>query len=885
MRSAARFGIILVLATLLVGASAATPGKASSGPAPVMQSALLAMVSPTACPSSGCAAGQRFNMRFDFEPINYDASLNPNVKVCIYAPTSWKVDTATVTVAGQGEITQKPYTDEGLVCTQDQAKPTGYDLIAGRVAQLDANTFVDALGFGFRMGATGTGSGRILARLFARSAPGTWALVQQATSTPTLTAVAPTSSLYVANDPATCGGSGPCYVNSAEDLSGGIGTGLKDAVDAASPGSTVSILGTYTIKSNTVIVNQAIRLTGLNGSSLTNNQPGSCNSAMLSLTGAVTLNNLNILDTTCPDPGRDLVDVNSPDPVAIERNDLHGGGNAIFVRDNTGPVTVRFNNITNNHGYAVYAEGNANGAAMEITANNLYNDRSGPAVDCSASASGPISNRKANHNYWGPSSPTSAESHCAIAAGKRLGMPIAAETNQPGARVRLVQVTDAKIYNDDLGQQIAYNRTGGSNFNLYIVDHGYATAGGPPFTYTMGGESPSPCSNYWDVFLPDGEAGSGILELYFKYDKTAGCLATINSNQYCDQTTTMASYPLYWFDPNTGVTKWWDPTGARPENLSSGEGQPTSCNIANNEIHVSIDNTGRPNLADDLQYAPFMVGVPVIKSFLPLASSQMITITWTTNNEPDINGFYVLRGTDSSHLSPISDLIAHTGNALTGRSYYFLDSGRTNGVTYFYRLQVLRTDGTSFYSTTYSVAANVATITPTPTITPTRTATRPIPTSTPYPTLIPTQIPTRIPTATFIFKTPTPGSTALVLSTLTPPVDTRTPGAVFTLTSIANTQAVAATQRFARLLGTVVPGAGTAYPPSLGTLSPATETAIAATGDLTTTPENGLTANGSSAEAQANHTNSWLSLFLGLLAGLVFTGGAGGIWYYLRTRK
>lgn len=886
MRKAGQWLLIIALALSMAGSLAVSPVTAENPPAPLAQTTALAMVSPGSCPSGGCAAGQRLNMRFDFDPSGYDPAHNPNVKVCVYAPSAWAVSTATVTAAGTGELSRKPYTlpaDPG--CPQDSAPPVGYDLVVERVAQLDAGAFADALGFGFRLGAAGSGSGRVVARLFAQDAAGTWSRVQQANNASTLNVIAPQSTVYVANDAGVCGGTSPCYLNSAEDLAGGVGSGLKDAVDAVAPNSTITVLGNYTIKGNTVAVNKALTLDGQDDAAITYAGTGTCTGPMLSLQDGVTLRDLTINDGNCANPGRHLVEVNSPNPVQILSNSLLNGDNAIMIQDNTGSVTVRFNDITGNHGFAVFALNNAGGARLEITANNLNGNRPGMAVNCSAAATAPLDYRIANHNYWGGSAaPSAADTKCTLANGKRLGMPIALETGRPGVRARMVEVTDTKIYNTDLDSNIAYKRTGGSNFELMLVDHGYITAGGPPFTYTQGIDSPSPCSNYWDVFLPDGVHPTGTLELYFKYDRTAACLATINSVQYCDQSTDASRYPLYWFDPASGATKGWDTTGAKPENLTSGEGQATFCHIPDNEIQVSLDTSGRPNLLDDLGYTPFMVGVPVLKSFLPLASNNTITVTWTTNNEPDVSGFYVLRGTDAGNLSPLTDLITHTGTALVGKSYSFIDAGRANGVMYFYRLEIVRTDGSIIYSGISSIAANIATITPTPTITPTRTATPIRPTNTPLPTFIPTRLPTRIASATPLFRSATatpPGFTGL----RTPTLDFRTPGMQFTATVLARTAAALRTLS--------APGAALTGTLTTTVITPAatseTGTAVATLLTEIPTPLPSPTATALETAPEPSESGApgspWLSLAAGIFAGLAAVAAAGGLWYLLRIRK
>ena len=899
MRTAARWMLIMVLLTVLLGSPLLQEAPAGRAAAPRLQSAALSMTTPNDCPFAGCAAGQRLNMRFDFDPSGYNNSLSPNIKMCAYVPTSWNVAPGSVTVDETGQDSGKTYSlpaEGDLGCPQDDETPSGYTLIAERVATLDPNTFADALRFGFRIGPDGSSNGRVLTRIFAQTGTGSWSRVQQASS-PTIELVPVAARAFVASDPAACGTANPCYVNSADDLPTGIGTGLKDAVDAASgTDAVVTILSTYTIKSNTVVVNRPLTLGGLGEARITYNGPGACDRGpMLSLNSAVTLRDLTVTDGACTNPDRTLVQVNSSNPVTITGNDLTGGEDAIRIVDNPeanadSRITIRANAINGNSGFAVRALGSTNGVPIEITANNLQGNRSGPAVECGEGANGPVPTRRANHNYWGGGAPGQEQTHCFIDPAKRLGMPAALEPFKAGLRVRLVSVTGTKVYNEELDRQIAYRHTGDGSFPLFIVDHGYASSAGPPFTLQMGAESPSPCSNAWDVFLPEGGSVSGNLELSLKYDRTAGCQAAINSNQYCDQTTTPSLYPLYWLDPRASTPQWIT-TGSKIN--ASTDGQATTCSIAANEITVSIDNTGRPHI-DDLTFVPFMVGVPVIREFLPLASSQTITVTWETNNEPDIVGFYVLRGSTESSLSTISDLIPRRGTALVGSDYSFVDSGKVDEVNYYYRLQVLRADGTSVYSRIIGIAARQATITPTPTIRPTFTLR---PSLTPAPTLVSTNIPTRIPTSTTSFfststSAPTP---VLQLRTNTPTLDMSLPGARFTATALERTAvAVRLTETAAGPSledGTLSPdGTPTA------TLSPEEAeiaTATAAAGETATafalTPTSLLTTTATpsptSPPSPFGEDNAWLSLGLGILAGLAAAASAAGAWYFLRLRR
>ena len=85
------------------------------------------MVSPAACPAGGCAAGQTLGMRFSFDPTGYDFSQTPNVKVCVFAPTSWLVDPASITVETTGEVTGEDYiadTSANAGCAQNVSTRT-----------------------------------------------------------------------------------------------------------------------------------------------------------------------------------------------------------------------------------------------------------------------------------------------------------------------------------------------------------------------------------------------------------------------------------------------------------------------------------------------------------------------------------------------------------------------------------------------------------------------------------------------------------------------------------------------------------------------------------------------------------------------------------------
>jgi hypothetical protein len=821
------------------------------------QGATLSMISPTACPNGGCAGGQRLNMRYDyiFSAYNPDSG-STNVKVCLYAPSSWGIGLdARESVVG---VETGANYARSTHCDEDTIPPADYSLIMARETAFTQSRASDGIEAVFRLSRTASGTGRVVARLFEFSGSGIWTQTNPA-ATPLLSTAPSANPAYVANNAVVCENNNPCYINSGDDLPTGLGTGLKDAVDAAAAGTNIQVLGNYTIKTSTVLVNRPVIISGSNNSKLTFNGPGTCSGALLALNDAVTVRNLNIDDGVCSTPGRNLLEVNSTGSVLIESNTLINSDNAVLIRNNSGAVTVRYNHINGNAGYAVYAEGHSAGGALEMIGNNLHGNRTGAAVECSAAATGAVTNRRVNHNYWGPTAPTTQSTHCYISEGRHLGAPVTLKDETPGVNVKLVTVNETKTYAFE--DQIAYRRSGGADFDLYIADHGYASPGGPPFTYAMGGESLGPCSNAFDVFLADGANPSGALELSIRYDKTSACQVTINSAQYCGQTTTPSLYPLHWYDPATNATRWWDTTGQRPENLTSGEGQATTCNIASNEIQVTIDSTGRPNLNNDLNYTPLMVGIPILKSFKPLASNQAVTINWTTNNETDVTGFYVLQSLDGTNFSPVTDLIQRTGSALQGRSYSIYKDKLTNGVTYHFRLQILRTDGIPVYSAIESVVVNVATITPTFTPSPTFTRTIPPPTVTPFPTMVFTQRPTAIATQTATVQIGTPSVTPYVF------------------TSPEGTQD---TEPIKDNEGDAYPPPETetpmgAYPPPDSAVDTPDGEPDSATASPTPVP---TVVSGSSIPEQFA---PWISLFLGMLSGSALLGAA-GLWFF-RLRK
>jgi len=772
---------VLYLAVLLSLVVSAVP-QSSIQPAP-RAAATLTLVAPAACPAAGCAAGQRLSYRLDFELGLYTvdtSTTDPNLKICAYAPNGW-TDPALTVMDTTGLVTAQTYTpavdtdpDPAIDtrCAQDTMPPAGYSLIAANEADFNGYYFFESLGLSLRISSAASASGNILLRVFERGASG-WTRSQQV-FTP-LTAIAPAASpAYVAATAATCDAAAakPCYLNSGGDLPSGIGTGLRDAVDAASPNAIIRLLGSYPVKGSAVTIHKPVTLEGQGAATLTT-EGSQCANPLLDITNGAPIRNLTITDGTCASPNRSLLAINnSPAEVLIESNTLTGGADAVTVTNTNSAVTIRSNDIRANSGYALLWNGGS--GALNLLANNIAGNRSGDPVECGLGETAVVANRKIDHNYWGGAAVPGAATHCASKANKQLGAPVAKNANGAGVQVARVTVTTNKTFYFD--NQIAVQRSSdGSDYPLYIVNHGTPAPDGIPFTGWNAG-SPNPCSNAFDVFLSDGAAVGSSLTLTLRYDRSSACVAAIDSSYYCEQNTNTARYPLWWYHPSGVITAGWDTTGQNPAGTSAGgvSGQETSCDMVANEIKVVLDNSGRPNLSDDLNYTPFMIGVGIPATFVVLASDKTVTVQWTTTSEADISGFYVERSLQSdTGFGPISDLIQRKGSALAGSSYTFTDGGRTNGITNYYRLRIVRSDGGYFYSDVLSIIPNVATITPTPTASATTTP-RPSPSVTPTRTATfgffpsATRLPTSTPRPSVILRTATPTRTFGAIPSLTP---------------------------------------------------------------------------------------------------------------------
>ncbi len=750
-----------------------------------IQSTSVTLQAPTACPATGCAAGQTLNVRASFDLTAYLPPPGSNVQICIYTPINWSA--ADLRMGLTGGVTGSSYQSSITNCA---AAPAGYNLLGGAQAELNAGAFGDWLDFSFRIGSTATANGSVLARAFERTAGG-WQQTSQAFLGISVTATA--NVVYVANDAAGCAAGSPCYINSGEDLPGGLGTGLKDAIDShplPTQPATIIITGNYLIKNNAVLIDKPHIIQGVNDAQITY-LGTTCNQPMLQVTAGATLRDLNINDGACTITNRTLIQIESPQTVSLISNDLTGGQDAVRILDHNGDVILQFNHITANAGYAVWRQAGPGSGTVQAVANNFYANRSGFQVECNTKG-------RVDHNFWGFGvDPLLAVSQCTFTAGKRLGAPALPRSNAPGVSAEKVTVTSTKTYARD-GKVAFQHAPSDSDFDLFVVNHGSGSPDNVPFTGGMPG-SLTACSNYYDIFLAsDVTTPPSLLDLFFRYDATSGCTATVESAAYC-ASGDPALIPLWWYDPANNVTDGWDTTGQNPagSGAAGATGQTTVCNSVLKEIQVSLDNSGRPNSSDDLNFTPFVVGLlplpssVIFSQFTAIAGNTQVAVQWTTTSEVNTSGFYLLRSqSESGGFSRVSPFIPRRGSGIGGAFYEVVDSGLTNGVTYYYRLEIISMTQESSFSGVISVIPQQSTPTSTATSTPTPSSS-PSPTSTSTATSTPTPTPTATssltPTGTGTQFTPTPTVSPTATQTLTPTITltgTITPTRTVTFTLI-----------------------------------------------------------------------------------------------------
>ena len=731
----------------------------------------LYLIAPDTCPDGGCAAGQRLNFTVEFTVDNNESPDGADKVICVYAPTEGEsggspwVEPGSIEIIPTGKLSSITYDLDNTTIDSYCAASiiTGETFLAGASAALTAGT-TDQLDFNLNVNSTTTYNGDLTVRFVQPNADLT-PEANPAGYTESIEVAALTSTVYVADTPADCSAHSPCFVNTLEDDVGGLGIGLRDAVRAVNAGSTVRVLGDYPIKNNTVLIDKNIILSGYADSSLTYTG-SSCSLPMLSVTTGSTIQDLNMDDGTCTTTSRTLIQVNSATNVQIRHNTLMQGKYGVEVKNNAGDVHIAFNEILDNDNYGVLSSSGTASGKLWVYANNIMDNGAGSQVLCNSSGT-------ADHNYWGENQFAEDNvENCTVSNDKQLGAPILTSTNQPGVEAIEKSVTSTKSY--VFNSKLAVSHTSGGDYSLIVVNHGQGSTENIPF-YDAVGDAITPCSNYYDVFTMAGSAPSDLV-LALKYDLNDTCLSAIETSDYCSGTTS-ANYPLWWYDPANNVTDGWDTVGQSPEGTGAGgaTGQVTTCNTAINEVQVTIDNTGRPGLSNDLSFTPFFTGY-ISQSGIKLSqltASFDITkdeIKWTTTEERNIKGFHILRAdSQNGTYSRISPLIEAIGDIYIGGIYTYSDTNITFTKTYYYKLEVISDSGESIE---IHGPVSVLTSTATPTTTPTRTATA---TRTATVTRTPTPYYYRSPTSYYRPATATPRSL---------PTQVRTYGVTTTGTSV-----------------------------------------------------------------------------------------------------
>jgi hypothetical protein len=149
--------------------------------------------------------------------------------------------------------------------------------------------------------------------------------------------------------------------------------------------------------------------------------------------------------------------------------------------------------------------------------------------------------------------------------------------------------------------------------------------------------------------------------------------------------------------------------------------------------------------------------------FSAIPENQQVRLVWQTATELNNAGFFVQRSSqqNGSYIRVNPDIIPAQGDSLTGASYTYTDTNLTNGVQYWYRLEMIDLGQNSTYTAPVFVTVGATptpttvvtgTVTPSLTITPTSTLTPQPGIATATSTLTPTRTATPVqytqPTAT-----------------------------------------------------------------------------------------------------------------------------------------
>jgi len=471
----------------------------------------LILTSPTTCPSSGCAAGQRlnFNVEFTADPMY---TSGPNTQICIYAlkdgqfgsgNNPWADFSYGWIANNGGTYTQ---VETASVCNSNTDAEDIY--ISGAFAS-HAGPIINELPFALNISPTSDIDGYIKVKIFQVDSSGSaWSVTNIFKEDITVAEI--NSTAYVGASAVDCGAFSPCFINSGDDKVDGLGTGLRDAVMALEAGDEILILNDYPIKGEAVLIDKDLTIRGNTGSMITYNG-ATCNSAMVKLEKGGTIRDLSINDGNCPaGSSRTLIEVDSPDDVSIEHNTLASGDHAVYIHDNTGYITVAFNHIHNNQDDAVFrTSGTIWSGKLSLYANNILDNGGDYQVFCNSLG-------HVNHNFWGDDeTPVDNVSNCTLSIGKHLGAPVQLSDNGAGVEALRKKVTETLTYSFNNKIGVSHNSSS-ADFDVIIVNHGQGNESNIPF-FQSGTEAIQACSNFYDVFLAE-DAATSNLELALKYD-------------------------------------------------------------------------------------------------------------------------------------------------------------------------------------------------------------------------------------------------------------------------------------------------------------------------------------------------------------------------------
>lgn len=299
----------------------------------------------------------------------------------------------------------------------------------------------------------------------------------------------------------------------------------------------------------------------------------------------------------------------------------------------------------------------------------------------------------------------------------------------------------------------------------------------------------------------------------------------------------------------------------------------------------------------------------IFTRFVAIPGDSLVLVQWTTSSEINTNGFYVLSSqSETGVYSRISPFIPRQGSSILGANYEYVDTGLTNGIPVYYKLEIITGDLTSIFTGSISATPNLPTATPTLTmtltpsftftttitLTPSTTTTLSVTPSasltstttltttlTQTRTITPTRTYTKIPTATRRPATAVPTRTLVRIMTATPARTTTQSGSNY---PVGTEPIVTST-----ISGTDQPPSETddkgSYP---GAETPETSTTP---GSETETSEGSFVTQGTPVPfrsptpktkpefGSSARTIGWV---IGIVAGLCLL--AGGAWYYFRNR-